>query len=91
MRRYAAAAEPLSFLTAITLKWPYAACRLREGTQITMRELGWGFVNLDFILITHFHADHVAGLPGLLLSLSNYGRTQEVTPRWPCRAWSGGK
>ena len=50
-----------------------------EGTQITMRELGWGFVNLDFILTTHFHADHVAGLPGLLLSLSNYGRTQEVT------------
>ena len=50
-----------------------------EGTQITMRELGWGFVNLDAILFTHFHADHIAGLPGLLLSLSNYGRTGPLT------------
>jgi len=50
-----------------------------EGTQMTMRELGWGFVSLDFILFTHFHADHIAGLPGLLLSLSNYGRIEPLT------------
>lgn len=50
-----------------------------EGTQVTMRELGWGFVNLDTILFTHFHADHISGLPGLLLSLSNYGRTEPIT------------
>lgn len=50
-----------------------------EGTQVTMRELGWGFVNLDYILITHFHADHIAGLPGMLLSLSNYGRSDPLT------------
>jgi len=50
-----------------------------EGTQVTMRELGWGFVNLDFILFTHFHADHISGIPGMLLSLSNYGRTEALT------------
>jgi len=50
-----------------------------EGTQVTMRELGWGFVHLDTILFTHFHADHISGLPGLLLSLSNYGRTETLT------------
>jgi len=49
-----------------------------EGTQVTMRELGWGFVNLNVLLITHFHADHIAGLPGLLLSLSNYGRKEPL-------------
>lgn len=54
-----------------------------EGTQVTMRELGWGFVNLDFILFTHFHADHIAGLPGLLLSLSNYGRRKPLTIAGP--------
>ena len=54
-----------------------------EGTQVTMRELGWGFVNLDFILFTHFHADHISGLPGLLLSLSNYGRTKKLTIAGP--------
>ncbi|MCL2087837.1 MAG: ribonuclease Z [Oscillospiraceae bacterium] len=50
-----------------------------EGTQVTMRQLGWGFANLDYVLITHFHADHVSGIPGLLLSLSNYGRTAPLT------------
>jgi len=50
-----------------------------EGTQVTMRELGWGFVHLDSILFTHFHADHISGLPGMLLSLSNYGRTEPLT------------
>ena len=49
-----------------------------EGTQVTMRELGWGFVNLNVLLITHFHADHISGLPGFLLSLSNYGRIEPL-------------
>ena len=49
-----------------------------EGTQVTMREVGWGFVNLNVLLITHFHADHISGLPGLLLTLSNYGRVEPL-------------
>jgi len=50
-----------------------------EGTQVSMRALGWGFVSLDVILFTHLHADHIAGLPGLLLSLSAYGRAAPLT------------
>ncbi|MBV9581446.1 MAG: ribonuclease Z [Chloroflexi bacterium] len=49
-----------------------------EGTQISLRSLGWGIKAIDLILISHVHADHVAGLPGLLLTLGNSGRTEAV-------------
>lgn len=50
-----------------------------EGTQIPLRQLKWGFKAIDAIGITHWHADHIAGLPGLLLTLGNSGRTEPVT------------
>lgn len=49
-----------------------------EGTQITLKMLGWGFKNIDVICITHFHADHIAGLPGLLLTIGNAERTEDL-------------
>lgn len=49
-----------------------------EGTQIAMRERGWGFKKLDTIVLSHHHADHVAGLPGLLHSLANSGRIDPI-------------
>src|SRR5262245_2852288 len=48
-----------------------------EGTQVSLRKLGWGLKDIGTILLTHFHADHVAGLPGLLLTIGNSGRTRE--------------
>lgn len=50
-----------------------------EGTQIAMSEAGCHLKPIDLICITHFHADHIAGLPGLLLSMGNSGRTEPVT------------
>jgi ribonuclease Z len=50
-----------------------------EGTQITQKALGWGFKALDAICLSHYHADHVAGLPGMLLMLGNSGRTEPLT------------
>lgn len=50
-----------------------------EGTQIPLKMCGWGFKAIDAILFTHYHADHVAGLPGLLLTLGNSGREEPVT------------
>lgn len=50
-----------------------------EGTQIPLKEAGWGFKAIDAIFFTHYHADHIAGLPGLLLTIGNSGRTQPLS------------
>jgi ribonuclease Z len=49
-----------------------------EGTQIAWRESGWGFRRLGAICLSHTHADHIAGLPGLLHAVANAGRTEPV-------------
>ena len=50
-----------------------------EGTQVTMRETGWSFKAIDYILFTHYHGDHISGLPGLLLTIGNCERTAPLT------------
>lgn len=49
-----------------------------EGTQVAMREFHWGFKALDAIMLTHFHADHVAGIPGLMHTLAHSGKTEPL-------------
>jgi len=50
-----------------------------EGTQIPWKSLGWGFRQLGAICLTHMHADHVAGLPGVLFMVAHAGRTEPLT------------
>ena len=50
-----------------------------EGTQIALRAAGWGFRRLGAICISHVHADHIAGLPGLLHTIANSGRVEPVS------------
>lgn len=50
-----------------------------EGTQIAIKEKGWSFNPIDVICFTHYHADHISGLPGLLLTIGNADRTKPVT------------
>lgn len=50
-----------------------------EGTQIAIKEKGWSFKPIDTICFTHFHADHISGLPGLLLTMGNADRTEPLT------------
>ena len=50
-----------------------------EGTQIAIKEKGWSFHDIDTICFTHYHGDHISGLPGLLLSMGNADRTEPVT------------
>ena len=54
-----------------------------EGTQVTMKMLGWGFKTIDVICYTHFHADHISGLPGLLLTIGNSERHEPLTIAGP--------
>jgi ribonuclease Z len=53
-----------------------------EGTQ---RQLvrSIGLVELEEVFITHFHADHVLGLPGMLKTFSLRGRERPLTVYGP--------
>lgn len=42
-----------------------------EGTQIAMKEKGWSPKPIDIMCFTHYHADHISGLPGMLLTMGN--------------------
>lgn len=50
-----------------------------EGTQIAMKEKGWSFKPIDVICFTHYHGDHISGLPGLLLTMGNADRREPLT------------
>jgi len=51
-----------------------------EGTQRQIRKAGLSAMKITKILITHWHGDHILGLPGLFLTLGsqNYSKTIEI-------------
>ena len=49
-----------------------------EGTQVALKKVGWSPKPVDVICFTHYHADHISGLPGLLLTMGNAERTEPV-------------
>ncbi len=50
-----------------------------EATQIAIKKKGWVFKPIDVVCFTHYHADHISGLPGLLLTMGNAERTEPLT------------
>lgn len=50
-----------------------------EGTQVSMKMKNCGFKDIDLILITHLHGDHIIGLIGLLSTMGNSGKTEDLT------------
>ncbi len=49
-----------------------------EGTQIALKEKGWSPNPIDMICFTHYHADHISGLPGMLLTMGNAERKEPL-------------
>jgi len=72
---------PGRWLTALMTRYNGSSLLIDcgEGTQITIREKGWSFHSIDIICFTHYHGDHISGLPGLLLSMGNSDRTEPIT------------
>lgn len=72
---------PKRWLTALMTRYNGSSLLIDcgEGTQIAIKEQGWSFNPIDVICFTHFHADHISGLPGLLLTMGNADRKDPVT------------
>ncbi|MEH2946405.1 ribonuclease Z [Sporofaciens sp. JLR.KK001] len=72
---------PYRWLTSLMVRYNGSSLLIDcgEGTQIAIKEKGWGFKAIDVICFTHYHGDHVSGLPGLLLTMGNADRTEPLT------------
>jgi ribonuclease Z len=76
---------PKRFLTSLFVQLEGSAFLIDcgEGTQVALKRADCKISAIDLLLITHFHADHISGLPGLLLSLANAGKTTPLTIAGP--------
>ena len=72
---------PYRWLTALMVRYNGSSLLIDcgERTQIAIKEKGWSFKPIDVICFTHFHGDHISGLPGLLLTMGNADRTEPLT------------
>lgn len=72
---------PYRWLTALMVRYNGSSLLIDcgEGTQIAIKEKGWSFKPIDVICFTHYHGDHISGLPGMLLTMGNADRTEPLT------------
>ncbi len=76
---------PYRFLTSMMARCEGSSILIDcgEGTQVALRKKGWSPKPIDIICFTHYHADHISGLPGLLLTMGNAERTEPVVMAGP--------
>ena len=54
-----------------------------EGTQAAARRWGVSIFKIDAVLLTHFHGDHIFGIPGLWQTMAGLGRTAPLVMAGP--------
>ena len=71
---------PYRWLTALMMRYNGKSILIDcgEGTQVAMKEKGWSPKPIDIMCFTHYHADHISGLPGMLLTMGNAERTEPL-------------
>ncbi len=72
---------PYRYLTSLMTRYNGSSLMVDcgEGTQIAVKKAGWSFHPIDIICFTHYHADHISGLPGMLLTMGNAERKEPLT------------
>lgn len=72
---------PYRWLTALMTRYNGSSLLIDcgEGTQIAMKKAGLSAKPIDIMCFTHYHADHISGLPGMLLTMGNAERTEPLT------------
>ncbi len=71
---------PKRFLTSLMLRYNGSNILIDcgEGTQVALKNQGWSPKPIDVMCFTHYHADHISGLPGMLLTMGNAERTEPL-------------
>ena len=71
---------PNRYLTALMARYNGSNILIDcgEGTQVALKKKGWSPKPIDVMCFTHYHADHISGLPGMLLTMGNAERTEPL-------------
>ncbi|MCI6997505.1 MAG: ribonuclease Z [Eubacterium sp.] len=71
---------PHRYLTSLMTRYNGSSLMIDcgEGTQVAVKTKGWSFKPIDVICFTHYHADHISGLPGMLLTMGNAERKEPL-------------
>ena len=72
---------PYRWLTSLLTRYNGSSLLIDcgEGTQVAMKKAGFSAKPIDVMCFTHYHADLISGLPGMLLTMGNAERVEPLT------------